>query len=248
MEQDMQNEKPGKANWTDRLEDAEVLSAFTLQDKTATWNKLHSRLNKRSGRKKTAWYWAAAAGLLIVMTISFLTISKMQTTPLNNTAVEPALKQLPVSQFAVVNKQSVITPGGGNRKITIADRNILRKTNSLKQQVKDTGYEIPDTVNQINDAAIAAYTNLPAPVKQTSADSASIITTVAAMPVKKQLKVVHINELEEPAPAMHNKAVPADYGVIQLRINRQVYTPQPLPYNSTGYNISSNEKRFIKLH
>gem|GEM_PF-1900939 len=244
----MQNEKPGRANWTDRLEDAEELSSFTLADNDAAWNKLHSRLNKNPGRKKAAWYWAAAAALLTVMTISFLTNSKRQTVPVNDTAANPVLKQLPVSPDAVLIRQTILATDGDNRKITIADRNTIHGTHSLPPQVKNIGYETPDTTNHINDAAIAEPTNLPAAIKPTFADTASGTTTITAVQAKKQLKVVHVNELEEPAPAMHNKVVPADYGIIQLRINRQAYTPQPLPYNSTGYNISTNEKRFIKLH
>jgi len=65
-----------------------------------------------------------------------------------------------------------------------------------------------------------------------------IENTIAAAPVKKKLKVVHINELGEPVSEAPNTARYYEHRPLQFRfINQQVYTSSSLPLNSTGFTI-----------
>ena len=98
MEQDMLPEKQGRPGWKNKLDEVADLPDFVLPDKNASWGKLHNRLQEKPGRIGAAWYWAAAAGILIVCAIPLFTtknarVAKVKNESLKNFASEPMIKQ-----------------------------------------------------------------------------------------------------------------------------------------------------------
>ena len=72
----------------------------------------------------------------------------------------------------------------------------------------------------------------------------SVGVKLAMAPVKKKLKVVHINELGDPEETS-NTARYSEHHSFQLKlINPEVYSISSLPSNSIGFNIFKSKNPF----
>ena len=239
MDQDMLNENLNKGGWKNKLEDVEHLSATTLQDKNAAWEKLHSRLHQPSRRIKATWYWAAAACLLTAIIVPVLTTNKKQPEIVTNNIV-PASTNKATAQQQLPVKENVPTAAPAdniNKTVTIqTDQPIShKKINSGIAPVK-SAIDPVVFIEQKDIPTTPIISILPVQIPVTE------ITTTVAVTEKKKLKVVHINELGDPVSEPRNTTHPVDYSVIQFRlINQQVYTSAPASSNSFSFNISKSK-------
>jgi len=185
----MTNEKQTDSfHWKNKLEALDSLPGESITNKNAAWEKLSVRLHERPGRNKTIWYWAAA-GLLVAILVPWVIANKKEnnlaaTGPLqkqNKTISVPALQKLPVIVAVSASPgkkqlvKSIHTTAAGRS----ANKNTLPVTGSLLAANAGTAIE----------TAPAAIINVVPP-----SASAPTLTTIAV--VKKQLRVVHINEIE----------------------------------------------------
>ncbi len=89
----MSNESPNNDfYWRNKLEGLESNTGKTF-NKEAAWDKLHGRLQKKSGNKKLVWRYAAAACLLLALTLAwFWPASKENAMVKNNVEHGPVQK------------------------------------------------------------------------------------------------------------------------------------------------------------
>jgi hypothetical protein len=238
MEQDMLNENPGNGNWKNKLEEISNLPGETLVDKNAAWEKLHNRLQQKPRRKRVVWYWAAAACLLIAMVIPIL---KKNSKQVETVKTAPA-KTLPVNDFlnraAILQKQKISTLNvpAVEKNTILTDVIRFKKTTFL---VKENVQKVAIVQTPLNNQPVVLQ---PQPIEQTKLQDIALTNTIALLSNTKKLKVVHINELGDPLPEVHNKNRIADYRPIQIRlINQEVYTTTT-PANNPGFNFLRTNK------
>ena len=174
-------------NWKQKLED-EAFAAQMLGDKGATWKKLHSRLHKKTAPRFLHWRWQAAACLLaaVIFTIIFLIPEKEQASAISispNVIDDTATKN---NSIAREEKSMAIPlhkkPQNKNAALTSTQKN------------NATVEDAPMVNNQPAAANTIAEQKTSTPF--TPADAAKTLTAEA--PVKKKLRVVHINDLGQP--------------------------------------------------
>jgi hypothetical protein len=232
MEQRMSNENPNDFHWKNKLEDVGSLQEETLTDKNAIWEKLYSRLGQRPHRVRGLWYLAAACLLLLVM------IPVTMTTKNNNSLV----KNNPVQ---IKSKKVILPEILPSKETALAEVSFpVIKKNKITERPVRTSYK----KSGLNDIAKHTQTVIANSNVQKDTQPASIIslanaidssfkTTLAVAPVKKKLKVVHINELGDPVEEVSNTKS-YEYHAFQFKlINKQVATYSSLPVNNTGFNI-----------
>jgi|SRR5690348_8832355 len=155
-------------------------------NKELAWNKLHGRLHDKKQNKKFPWYWLAAASVAILI-ILFLSTNKNEKILVQHQPASNKLKQLtdvqqsaklPPSKLpvdvALVNVVSS-APAKSYYNANLNNKKILAspsiKSNDFGKQ------EIINNTTSLVDSTISITANLP---------------------LKKMLKVVHVNELGDP--------------------------------------------------
>ena len=234
MEQDMPNGKPGSPGWKNKLDDVGELPGYIVQDKNAAWEKLHSRLQEKPPHIRPAWYWIAAAGILFVGLLPLFTASDRQ--------IETVKKD----NLKIIPAETAVHPGSmpGTSTTTMHDEPAVRKTviNHLPiQPVAGKTSRSSTTANEKQPVQRLGEQEFltQAEIETKPIDSFSTKNTVVmAPPLKQRLKVVHINELGEPAPHP-NADQGRDYSFIQIRIiTQQANTSSRATAKGISFNIS----------
>ena len=236
MEPNMLNKRPAEGHWSHRLEEINSLAALLLEDKTAAWEKLHNRLQQKPKRTLRAWYWAAAAVVLLICSLPLFFSNNKQVNPkhdlVKNTAAKTMAPILTGSEKKNVITAQPILP----QKIKLPPV-VRHMANGKNFKIDNQPIELvaasPELVVHKETkqpmAAIAPIENeLKAPM---------LAVTVLAKPT---LRVVHINELGEVVP-QRNKAMPADDGFVKFKIiNQQYYTGTAVTAKAIGFSISKS--------
>jgi len=237
MEQDISNGNRNDFNWKNKLEDVSNLPDAILADKIATWEKLHSRLHEKRPRIKTRWYWLAAACLLFVIIIPVIMRNKSGDLTTKNSTKKVGSKQkiLPaivsskentvVNASAPLHKKKTIEPS-----FLIDEKMFSAKNIAIKEEPGRPA--VDDQADIITDAVIS-----PAVADSNRSNALAVAS------VKKKLKVVHINELNDSFSETPNVAAQYEHSYFQLKlINRQAYTGTSLPSGNTGFTIFKTSK------
>lgn len=220
----MLQEKPGRSPLKDKLDELDQLDEAAVLDKAVAWEKLHARLGKKPQNRKIFWYWSAAACLVLFLSIQWFRTSNDSAVAINNH--QPAAANAVKSKEKLIpGKDSVTTPLQ-----TVAQKPLSNK--NKKSHYRET--ELPEIVldqdtigihQTPGDAqSLISESNFPR-----QEDTASIIV---ASPVKKKLRIVHINEING---ALKGESVFA----------RKISAPNPhmnIPDQdvSTGFTVSRN--------
>lgn len=229
MDTRIPNENPGEIHWKNKLEDADSLSAEALGDKNAAWKKLYGRLRREPRRIVTSWYWVAAACIVPVIIILWLTINRPPLTIVSAASpkIQPATSRVPevssstvevTNTLPVIQKKRGIPPAmkAASKKVP-ADQNIPK-------------VEITEGVDIQNDV----LQQTPPPVFTDT----FVKMRLAEAPKKRRLKVVHINELGDPVEETLTTVRSYERHPFQLKlINQEVYSGVSSSLNNTGFNI-----------
>lgn len=222
----MLNENFNNLPWRNNLEDADGLSAEILPDKNAAWEKLQSRLGEKIKPKKFITYWAAAACLLLAILVPLILVYKKENNIVkNNTRTletsKPAVEQMqPLKAGTVAVIHSVPATKKRAAKVELKNNNDTIAVTNTKRS---------ETNIQIADNEVIS----PLPF----ADSSFIANVVTVHP-KKKLKVVHINELGEPAEELPGTEHNTNLHYFQLKLaNQEVYMSKSLTSGNTGVNL-----------
>ena len=224
-------------DWKSKLDNLDSLPGEIMPDKNEAWEKLYARLGGKKRKQKSIWYWAAAACILFALMIPpfFLKnknrqISNTQT-QINNTesdshliknSTKKAIDEKDSTQIfhsSIVINNQVKTEAVSPKKIR---KNIYEKQmNPLR---------LPDMVSTQN-ILLEAKSNSLSPM-----DTFSSIAT--SNPVKKKLKVVHINELGDPVETLPGIVRNTDKHSFEFKIADQgIYINPATASNTSGFTI-----------
>jgi len=222
----MLHEKPNEFfNWKNKLGEWDQLPAEPVWDKAASWEKLHDRLLKKPRNKNTLWYWTAAACLLFIAGIQWTLVNK-KNDHLVKDNIQPESEQTSSAREnfkrdSVVSSSQVNTEKKHGRSVSVKGKTqhtsgthpFLKKGSVVltTDMAKETLHEIIKTI----------------PVKP--ADTMLITATV---PVKKKLRVVHINEL--------SKIADEEIQFARNTSSRAAQTNIPTQDGISGWSLSKN--------
>ena len=193
----MYNKKQNNPHpWKSKLTDPLHFPEADLIDKNAAWLKLQERLDEGLRNNKPFWYWAAAACLLATIALTMLIanrninrqrniVSKQkENTAPNRPSIKPAT-------FNQENKiENIVTFQNKKResenKLPIESNKVFR-TKQEKIFLPDSNFEKTDSLT----------TNTPIENDLNKTTDSPLLTTVL-LKGKKKMRVVHINELDEP--------------------------------------------------
>lgn len=234
METDISKENLNDFHWKNKLEEVSELPGEILTDKNAAWEKLHSRLKQKPHRTKAVWYWAAAACLLLAVFIPFLKTYKNPDNLVRNNPPHNQPQKTAVAEI-IPSKENVIRKGLlslGKKKKSLQ---LIRQTTDEKDLPVHNKVQMPETV--LANANVQPGINQP-PSIATFVVEGTDEAQLAAMPVKKALKVVHINELDDSGEESLNIVRHYEHRSFQLKlISKEVYTSLSLPSKSTDFYI-----------
>ncbi len=182
-------------NWKDTVEQLNQLPGEAAFDKTAAWDKLQQRLQKKTNTKRIIWYRLAAACLLIVFIAAAILFTKQKP----NTA---AIVSQPKQVIKAIQQPTIIQNENKNNGIS----GLVTKTNATIHVVEKKDKKVITATIAVTDVATVELPNLnkeELPVTEIKIvhplmpDTTASITAIASAE-KKKLKVVHINELGLP--------------------------------------------------
>jgi hypothetical protein len=191
MEMNMHNEKQNDTNWINKLDEPACLPAQEMIDKNAAWERLYERLRKKRWKNKMIWYWAAAC-LFIAFSLPIIIVRKntnsivKEVSQKNKKEPQPIANSSSMPERAGTEGQNVlmIEKKEGNpviRKRTIS--NLHAPNAQVKKISRDANSENAKATRQELIINTVTSVDIPSPM----------ITVLA---VKKKMRVVHINELE----------------------------------------------------
>jgi hypothetical protein len=208
-------------NWKGSLENTDHFPAETF-NKNEAWEKLYKRLHNKPQHKIARWYWMAAACLLIIAAI-FLLMNKQEQQPAfadkpsrNN---KPATGVAKKTMFTNENNDNLISISKGDKK-TVSP--ILHKNNSTSVKIETVHNRILDSVSNV----LLTKTTIT-PIHFDSAMAA-----ITATPPKKKLRVVHVNEIDQPAEESTANQFMQKHGFEFRIINNEIYNPSSVPVNN----------------
>jgi hypothetical protein len=180
--------------WKNKLEALDSLPEAVLADKNAAWEKLHHRLQEKKTGNKAIWYWAAA-GLLAALVMPWMIANKKENGLVKSIPLQKENRAIPATHMPALQEEPVAvilsalpTKDQPVKKIhgSTAGKNMLTLTGAAPAASKVTAVE-----------------TIPAPTVNITAPAGVLSSLISIAAVKKQLRVVHINELETP-PAINS--------------------------------------------
>lgn len=171
--------------WKNKLEALDCLPGEAAIEKNVIWERLDTRLHKKTTSNKAIWYWMAA-GLIPLIVIVF-TITDNTTDILAKQATEK-------NEHA--NTTIAVSSPASKEVVTLSVAAPVEMKPPVINSIPNK--KIKDTIKTYEDINAVSVTKEPE-VKLTrdsilTGDTALAIATAA--PVKKKLPVIHINELE----------------------------------------------------
>jgi hypothetical protein len=212
-------------NWKQRLENADDLQAEILKDKNAAWEKLYTRLHNKPARKLTNWYWAAACLLTIGITSSIIIFNNEK----HQTSITVAS---PTIQTPSIKKQSLQTEQKHTELSLLSSAEKSKKLMTLKDKAAkkiESGSNNEFLIDSAKEQAVTATITEP-----TLNFDSSVKEITTAVPVKKKLIVIHINDLGQPMEGATADTKFEKHG-FQLKIlNNETYNPASANFPNNG--------------
>lgn len=179
-------------NWKSKLEELESLPGEIMPDKNAMFEKIYTRLEGRELHRKPMWYWIAAACVVFAFMISLL-ITNKKNHQMANTELKRNQPEKLASVATVIRKKKSITI----KNPVLSEKNVAMNSDKKNEKIyknihknKAVQLRVSDTVSTQNQIAEI--------VNDSSQAIDSSTSLVSAIPVKKRLPVVHVNELGDP--------------------------------------------------
>lgn len=254
----MQEEKRNNpVNPGHNLDELSGIAGEVPLDKNLAWERLYPRLHKNGRRKMSGWYMMAAACILSVIFIFGINnLNKekemVKINPDNIEARNPAASRKPVKEANAVtgriplvknektvrekessiNQNPVLSPSHKNK---IAELNTGRNPRKIRPEMQNIPQpEAGALAEQHHDEELhqPPSQSTPAPVLNVNATAAATAAKVS----KKKLRVVHVNELDEPAETNDNLAKNSGMHFFHLKWKEQPASPNSFSENSYIHN------------
>lgn len=231
----------GKQNnyesWKSKLDDLDSLPGETIPDKNEQWEKLYSRLGGKKRSRKSIWYWVAAVCILFVLLIpplfyksndhqvSFIQKQKNNTEPESHTIKNSFKKGIDEKDSSRILNSSIVI-------------NMRAKTETLSPK-KNRKYIYEKQMNIIRLADTVSKQNILPEAKSNSLSPMDTFSSLAiSTPIRKKLKVVHINELGDPLETLPGTVRNTDKHSFEFKIaNQGIYINPAIASNTSGFTI-----------
>ena len=226
----MSNENPNNTpHWRNKLDELEHVPASTFNGEAA-WNKLYGRLRGNKRGKKIFWYWVAAASLLLGLIITLVNQNKSISDPENKETAIKKAKEIdePVLRIDETNKERHATD------TQLMNDKIVSASNKPAQRIRRIVATGITGKGQSNDVVIKD------PGQEPIAKPLQIVKNsgTAAVPPKKKLNVVHINELGDPVTESSDVTRIEDIHSFKLKFgNGEVFSNSPVVSKPPGVII-----------
>jgi hypothetical protein len=186
MSDEKHHDLPGLKN---KLETLSFLPEEPPMDKNDSWEKLYIRLHQKPNRKPFRWYWPAAACLLL----AFSLFAWMKTNTKKNEATPADQNNLVVSRAATPpQNKKFIQPAPALAVVKIKNpRRLIPERKRIRIQ--------PAKPSDPMVAEAAVTFQAPGPPGPPPLPEIGSVTKTVPFHAKKKLRVVHVNELDEPA-------------------------------------------------
>lgn len=224
----MSNEKPiHEASWATQLDELEKLPGGDF-NKEMAWNKLHQRLQPKSGSVAFFWRWSAAAIFLLLLSVPVM-MRLLTKHPM--AADKPATAHAEkISPASSVHHETYATASINNNPVTgDKDLNIAIKWNKHRHFARAhrviSVIRIGGLLSKGSGAEILENSlkpiNIPAAI-------------TLSLPAKKKLKTVYINELGDPAEESPVTAHSTDIHHFRLKLAGEEVFGNPSGGSRTG--------------
>ncbi len=239
MEPIMPEEKHADgAGLKNKLEELSALPGESPMDKNLAWDKLYLHLRKRQNRNITIWYWAAAACLVISLIMASILETNKTGNPVNYHAANavtqhrPNPEQLAKKQNPILRDETVSNNMKGIQEII--EKKQGRSVLSIHSQ-KNNRSIVHSNISlwkaKPESAQIVTVNQLPTPTLAHEGLAISLYdqgkTKTNPLIAKGKLRVVHVNELDEPSGEDHKWV--RNSGRLSLQIQ---LIGQTIPQNS----------------
>ncbi|HEY4156027.1 MAG TPA: hypothetical protein VGM24_11385 [Puia sp.] len=201
----MSDEKhPNPRSAAGKLDGLDFLPDETRLDKTLAWEKLYSRIRQKQDRKTGGWYRLVAASVLCALLLYGITrphtgrdLAKHNTK--NRGTIIPALPQQPARKSNAGGAESLALKTNKSVQGTLLPHS---HNNRARLFTRDIHPAVQDFTP--GTAIMAPKSDLP--VSEAAALPVDAGTTEKVVPpiAKRKLRVVHMNELDEPMEADDN--------------------------------------------
>ena len=156
-------------------------------DKAEAWEKLHQRLSVKKKTKKVGAYWMAAA-----VAASFIAFFVFKSTEEARPGSDSTTKQEAKKKIEVKTEKLGVNTELTQRPVEqsqpLQPKGIVQKGKASASLEQEKSSAIVDTV----------IATAPHPLENMAPSIDSLTESIAFRPVKRKLRVVHINELDEP--------------------------------------------------
>lgn len=226
----MQSENTINIDWKNRLEDASLLPDDTLPHKDIAWQKLHGRLHGKQRPKRVIAYWAAAACILFALVTPFIHLPKNQ-----NNIVKSTTRKAPEK-----NETQILKPATKEIAATIVTPVFVGKKNAVFTTIAQnkTNAVVSDSIKNVSAPANEVIATKKDEVLPALNNDSSATKTLALIPIKKKLKVVHINELGDPIEEPADLASSAEQHLLPWKLgNAEVFSNPLLAYRKTAFPL-----------
>ena len=207
------------SGWRNKLDELEHLPGPTFNG-DAAWDKLHGRLRGNKKSKKIFWYWIAAACLLFGLMIALLNQQKGISHDENR---ETAIKKAEETDKPDLRIDGTHKAKNETGTELIKDK-IVSTSNKPAQKNRRIATEVAAKVQ--SNEVVMNY-----PEQEPVAKPLQIIknSSTAAVPPKKKLNVVHINELGDPVTEFSDVTRIEDIHSFKLKFgNGEVFSNSPV--------------------
>lgn len=221
----MDSERPNEyRSWRHRLEEPGALPGMGLTDKEAAWDKLYERLGETPRRRALPWLWTAAACLLLALIPAAFFLREKKDIPHAGSpkvAVQPKTNRPRTSQHptdqpqprTAIPEPSLVIQNIPSPQPVAPPRPVRRERPAAVKTPIQTDAPIaiqspartPDAIQSQSLSPVAvehpARTPLPERLSFPRPDLSRPVTMASAQAApKKEIRIVHINELEPPRP------------------------------------------------
>jgi hypothetical protein len=221
----MSYEKPHDSfHWKHKLDELDHLPSEPLADKTAAWERLQERMHQKPRKRIAISYWMVAACLFLAIGVSWFMMD--QNDPGFSEEGEQQTGKKPVTvSIEVINKNDSVA---NNTKVMNNRKSLI----IAEVKNKKPGHTLMETASKGEEVKLNQDTVIESLPEITNNTTNYIDTTaaIAVLPVKKKMRVVHINELNQceeenqlarknAAPAFQTRPFTQDDGLISISRN-----------------------------
>lgn len=224
-------------NWKSKLDNLDSLPGEIMPDKNSVWEKLYARLGGKKRNRKAIWYWSAAACILFALMIPLLFFNNnnnqvsMTQTQKNNTESD---------SYPIKNSSKKVIDKKDSTQIFYSSTVINNREKTEAVSTKKNNKNIYEReINLLRVPDTASTQNI---LVETLSNALSKIDTFSSLatsiPIRKKLKVVHINELGDPVETFPDIIRKTDKHSFEFKIADQgIYINPAIASNTSGFTI-----------